>query len=88
MARGPGAAARRLIGGVGEWLKPAVLKTAERSRVPGVRIPPPLPLAAAKPSRPGAAGQPTEFGPKSRPRIKLVDLFEFITTYFSNSFYY
>jgi hypothetical protein len=31
------------IGGMGEWLKPAVLKTAVRGTVPGVRIPlPPL----------------------------------------------
>src|SRR4030095_4554524 len=30
-------------GGMGEWLKPAVLKTAVRGTVPGVRIPlPPL----------------------------------------------
>ena len=33
-----------LIGGVAEWLKAAVLKTVERLRVPGVRIPPPPPL--------------------------------------------
>ena len=30
-------------GGVGERLKPAVLKTVEPERVPGVRIPPPPP---------------------------------------------
>ena len=30
-------------GGVGEWLKPAVLKTVGPERVPGVRIPPPPP---------------------------------------------
>jgi hypothetical protein len=30
-------------GGVAEWLKAAVLKTVERLRVPGVRIPPPPP---------------------------------------------
>lgn len=33
-----------LTGGVAEWLKAAVLKTVERLRVPGVRIPPPPPL--------------------------------------------
>ena len=32
------------VGGVAEWLKAAVLKTVERLRVPGVRIPPPPPL--------------------------------------------
>src|SRR5580698_9569953 len=31
------------IGGMGEWLKPAVLKTVEPERVPGVRIPLPPP---------------------------------------------
>ena len=31
-------------GGVGEWLKPAVLKTVRPERVSGVRIPPPPPL--------------------------------------------
>src|SRR5579863_3907933 len=31
-------------GGMGEWLKPAVLKTVELERVPGVRIPLPPPL--------------------------------------------
>jgi hypothetical protein len=31
------------IGGMGEWLKPAVLKTVELERVPGVRIPLPPP---------------------------------------------
>src|SRR5579863_620349 len=30
-------------GGVGEWLKPAVLKTVRPERVSGVRIPPPPP---------------------------------------------
>ena len=30
-------------GGVGEWLKPAVLKTVRPVRVSGVRIPPPPP---------------------------------------------
>ncbi len=30
-------------GGMGEWLKPAVLKTVELERVPGVRIPLPPP---------------------------------------------
>ena len=34
------------IGGMGEWLKPAVLKTAVRGTVPGVRIPLPPFLAA------------------------------------------
>ena len=32
-----------IIGGVGEWLKPAVLKTVRLERVSGVRIPPPPP---------------------------------------------
>src|SRR5580693_4923797 len=36
--------ARIRIGGVGERLKPAVLKTVGPERVPGVRIPPPPPL--------------------------------------------
>jgi hypothetical protein len=31
-------------GGVGEWLKPAVLKTVRLERVSGVRIPPPPPV--------------------------------------------
>src|ERR1041385_8183338 len=31
------------VGGVGEWLKPAVLKTVRLERVSGVRIPPPPP---------------------------------------------
>ena len=36
--------ARIVSGGVGEWLKPAVLKTVRLERVSGVRIPPPPPL--------------------------------------------
>ena len=39
-----------LKGGVAEWLKAAVLKTVERLRVPGVRIPPPPPEIRKKPS--------------------------------------
>ena len=35
-------------GGVAEWSNAAVLKTVERESVPGVRIPPPPPLALAK----------------------------------------
>jgi hypothetical protein len=35
-----------LLGGVGERLKPAVLKTVGPERVPGVRIPPPPPSGA------------------------------------------
>ena len=35
--------ARIRSGGVGEWLKPAVLKTVRLERVSGVRIPPPPP---------------------------------------------
>src|SRR5579862_4827189 len=35
--------ARITNGGVGEWLKPAVLKTVRPERVSGVRIPPPPP---------------------------------------------
>src|SRR5450755_3699859 len=34
-------------GGVGEWLKPAVLKTVRPERVSGVRIPPPPPHSHA-----------------------------------------
>ena len=34
-------------GGVGEWLKPAVLKTVRPERVSGVRIPPPPPRSLA-----------------------------------------
>jgi hypothetical protein len=34
-------------GGVGEWLKPAVLKTVRPERVSGVRIPPPPPRSHA-----------------------------------------
>jgi hypothetical protein len=34
-------------GGVGERLKPAVLKTVGPERVPGVRIPPPPPFSLA-----------------------------------------
>jgi hypothetical protein len=30
---------------MGEWLKPAVLKTVELERVPGVRIPLPPPIS-------------------------------------------
>ena len=41
-------AVRPLRGGMCEWLKQAVLKTAVRETVPGVRIPLP------PPSRPGA----------------------------------
>src|SRR5579863_4098377 len=35
---------RIMNGGMGEWLKPAVLKTVELERVPGVRIPLPPPF--------------------------------------------
>jgi hypothetical protein len=38
---------KQILGGVAEWSKAAVLKTAELARVPGVRIPsPPLQLLA------------------------------------------
>src|SRR5205807_9033272 len=39
----PGLSVEYLTGGVGERLKPAVLKTVRLERVSGVRIPPPPP---------------------------------------------
>ena len=48
-------------GELGEWLKPAVLKTVVLERVPGVRIPrsPPIPLKTPTPSNPL---QPNQYG--------------------------
>ena len=39
------------FGGVAEWLKAAVLKTAEGESLPGVRIPPPPPKKMRKGGR-------------------------------------
>ena len=40
----PESSKKVVFGEVAEWLKAAVLKTVERLRVPGVRIPPSPPL--------------------------------------------
>jgi hypothetical protein len=42
----PESSKKVVFGEVAEWLKAAVLKTVERLRVPGVRIPPSPPLVS------------------------------------------
>src|SRR5258708_3833593 len=50
-------------GGVGEWLKPAVLKTVRPERVSGGRIPPPPPCSHAFSPAPFLSARKREFEP-------------------------
>src|SRR6266436_3664392 len=53
MPLSPAECVRIMSGGVGERLKPAVLKTVRLERVSGVRIPPPPPVLPAYEPSPG-----------------------------------
>src|SRR5580704_11301495 len=68
---------KMVSGGMGEWLKPAVLRTVELERVPGVRIPLPPPLLNMRFGcvvlllAPFVSAQPP--GPPPRPAAPLWD---------------
>src|SRR6266852_5933868 len=61
MPLSPAECVRIMGGGVGERLKPAVLKTVRLERVSGVRIPPPPPALLSNEPELGAPAAPHSF---------------------------